>query len=154
MQQFVVPQFIDVEDKIIGPITVRQFIIILVGGGFCFAAYKLSDFTLFIFEFVVIAVLTFSIAFIRINGRPIHYFLLNIIQTSKKPKLRIWSKELPRADSKSGGAKQGIELPPRIMNQNKVRATRLAELSLIVDTGGVYQGELADLETKIKSPEI
>ncbi|KKS92044.1 MAG: hypothetical protein UV69_C0039G0006, partial [Parcubacteria group bacterium GW2011_GWE2_43_12] len=32
MQQFVVPQFIDVEDKIIGPITVRQFIIIMVGG--------------------------------------------------------------------------------------------------------------------------
>jgi hypothetical protein len=30
MQQFVVPQFIDVEDKIIGPISVRQFLTLMV----------------------------------------------------------------------------------------------------------------------------
>ena len=53
MQQFVIPQFIDVEDKIIGPITVRQFIIMLAGGGLVFISYKLSDFTLFLFFFIV-----------------------------------------------------------------------------------------------------
>ena len=92
MQQFVVPQFIDVEDKVIGPITVRQFIILLAGGGLCFIAYTLSDFALFIFWFVVIAILTFFVAFVKVNGRPIHYFLLNIIQTSRRPRLRVWQK--------------------------------------------------------------
>ena len=29
MDRFVVPQFIDVEDKIFGPVTVRQFLILL-----------------------------------------------------------------------------------------------------------------------------
>ncbi|OGY47839.1 MAG: hypothetical protein A3J62_00100 [Candidatus Buchananbacteria bacterium RIFCSPHIGHO2_02_FULL_38_8] len=141
MQQFVVPQFIDVEDKIIGPITVRQFIIILAGGGLCFVAYKLSDFALFIFQFVIIMAFTFTLAFIRINGRPIHYLLLNFFQTSKKPKLRIWQKKFEKSELKLFTKTKKVELPAQIKTRNKVRASRLAELSLIVDTGGVYQGE-------------
>jgi len=142
MKQFVVPQFIDVEDKVIGPITVRQFIIILVGGGMIFIAYKLADFTLFIAEFVVIAFFTFSLAFIRVNGRPVHYFLLNFIQTTKMPKLRIWGKVEEKVSSKDKNKKKdAVDLPPKILTKNTVRSSRLAEMALIVDTGGVYQGE-------------
>lgn len=141
MQQFVVPQFIDVEDKVIGPITVRQFIIILVGAGLDFIAYKLSDFSLFIFWFVIISVLTFFIAFIKINGRPIHYFLLNVLQTNRKPKLRVWQRLFSSTDLKGYSQKEKQPLPPVIRSKNRVRASRLAEMSLIVDTGGVYQGE-------------
>lgn len=141
MQQFVVPQFIDVEDKVIGPITVRQFIILLVGSGFIFAAYKLADFTLFLFEFVVLSFITFSFAFIKINGRPVHFFLLNVIQTSRRPRLRLWQKMFSTKELKEFIKKPKPELPPKITTKNKVRATRLAELALIVDTGGVYQGE-------------
>ena len=145
MQQFVVPQFIDVEDKIIGPITVRQFILLLIGGGIIFVSYKLSDFALFIFEFVIISTITFTFAFIRINGRPIHYLLLNFFQTSRRPKLRIWQKKFLESELKAFTKTKKVELPPRIRTKNKVRATRLAELSLIVDTGGVYQGEKLNL---------
>lgn len=141
MQQFVVPQFIDVEDKVIGPITVRQFIILLVGSGFIFASYKLADFTLFLFEFVILSFITFGFAFIKINGRPVHYFLLNVFQTSRRPKLRIWQKIFTNAELKGFIKKPKIESVPKVARKNKVRATRLAELSLIVDTGGIYQGE-------------
>ena len=48
MQQFTVPQFIDVEDKVIGPITVRQFIIMLAGFLAIAICYKLLDFAAFI----------------------------------------------------------------------------------------------------------
>ena len=48
MQKFIVPQFIDVESKIIGPITTRQFLIMLAGLILGFAAYKLSDLGSFI----------------------------------------------------------------------------------------------------------
>lgn len=141
MQQFVVPQFIDIEDKVIGPITVRQFIILLVGAGLIFVAYKLSDFTLFLLQFVLISFAIVAIAFIKINGRPIHFFLLNVIQTSKRPKLRVWQKLFSNAELKLYSKKEETKLPPKIKTKNKVRASRLAELSLIVDTGGVYQGE-------------
>src|SRR3989338_4385631 len=115
MEQFVVPQFIDVEDKVIGPITVRQFIILLSGSGLCFIAYKLSDFTLFLLETVFILVLTFVVAFVKVNGRPVHYFILNIIQTSKKPKIRIWQKFFSKSDLKSLSKTEVIKSPPTII---------------------------------------
>src|SRR3990167_9730282 len=94
MQQFVVPQFIDIEDKIIGPITTRQFIITLVTGFFIFLSYRLSDFSLFIVLTVIWSLIGGSLAFIRINGRPFHFFLLNLVQTLRRPRLRIWNKRL------------------------------------------------------------
>jgi hypothetical protein len=140
MQQFVVPQFIDVEDKVIGPITVRQFIILLVGAGIVFIAYKLSSFAAFIVEFIVIAVLTFGVAFIKVNGKPIHYLLLNIIQTIRRPRIRVWNKQVTVSVTKAA-RDEDEEIAAPVASKNKVRASRLAELSLIVDTGGVYQGE-------------
>jgi adenosylhomocysteinase len=53
MDQFTVPQFIDVEDKIFGPITTRQFLILLATGLILFIAFKLADIALFIFLLVV-----------------------------------------------------------------------------------------------------
>lgn len=141
MQQFVVPQFIDVEDKVIGPITVRQFIIMLVGSGLIFIAYKLADFTLFLLEGVVIFLITVVIAFVKINGRPIHYFLLNLAQTSMRSRLRVWNRVYSEAELKIYSKEKVPVLPTKIAIKNKVRASRLAELSLIVDTGGIYEGE-------------
>lgn len=145
MEQFVVPQFIDVEDKVIGPVTVRQFIILLVGGGLIFIAYKLSDFALFLVEFIVIASLTFSVAFIKVNGKPIHYLLLNIIQTVRRPWVRVWQKKVSTSEIKIFHKSAPAEMLVVKSQPNRVRASRLAELSLIVDTGGVYQGESAKL---------
>lgn len=141
MQQFVVPQFIDVEDKVIGPITVRQFIVLLVGGGFVFIAYKLTDFVLFLIEMVLIMLFTFVIAFIKINGRPIHYFLLNVLQTSRRPRVRIWQKLFSSIQLRQYATTETPPLEIQIKTKNHVRASRLAEMALIVDTGGVYQGE-------------
>ncbi|MBI3291147.1 PrgI family protein [Candidatus Falkowbacteria bacterium] len=149
MQQFVVPQFIDVEDKIIGPITVRQFIILLTGGGLCFVAYKLSDFALFVIETVIILLITFVIAFIKINGRPIHYFLLNLFETLRRPRLRVWQKLFSASELRGYSRIKEMKQPPQIKTKNKVRASRLAEMSLIVDTGGVYQGEKEPPNSKV-----
>ena len=39
--QFKVPQFLDIEDKIFGPFTFREFVYLTGGGGMCFVLYKL-----------------------------------------------------------------------------------------------------------------
>lgn len=138
MQQFTVPQFIDVEPKIIGPITTRQFLIFLAAALLIFLCYKLLDFT----SFVVIGVLIFAVsgvlAFLKINGRPFHFFLLNLTQTIQKPKLRIWNHKAFTLENKED---KQIEYE-RILPPDKYFAQkRLAELSLIVDTKGRYKGE-------------
>ena len=77
MEQFVVPQFIDVEDKIIGPVTTRQFVILLTAALIIFVAYKLADTALFIFLLCLVGGFALILAFVKINGQPFHYFLLN-----------------------------------------------------------------------------
>jgi len=140
MKQLVVPQFLDVETKIIGPITLRQFMVLLVGGIFIFICYKISDFMLFVVEAVSISAITGIIAFLKINGRPVHYFLLNFIETAKKPKLQIWGKSWTNNEIKLLMRQPKEEVVTEIVPTKEfVSESKLAELSLIVDTGGVYK---------------
>lgn len=141
MQQFVIPQFIDVEDKIIGPITTRQFIILLAVTIILFIAYKLFTFFYFLVFGIPVFGLGIVLAFIKVNGQPFHFFLLNLIQTMRRPKLRVWNKESTAEELRHYLKKEVVKIiPPRPVKERMV-ATKLAELSLIVNTGGVYKGE-------------
>lgn len=146
---FIVPQFLDVEDKIFGPVSVRQFLIIVVGIGLLIGAYQLADLSLFIIEAVFIAALTLAFAFLRVNSRPFHFFILTFIQTLKRPSLRIWKQEMTKERQRlSVTAKPKA----RIMKKTPLTASRLQELSLIVDTGGAYRQEDFE-ETETGSPK-
>ena len=92
MQQFVVPQFIDVEAKIIGPVTVRQFLIIVAAGMILVVAWKLVDLVTFAILALIIGGSALLVAFVPINGRPFHYFLLNVMENKRRPKKRIWGR--------------------------------------------------------------
>ena len=139
MQQFIVPQFIDVEDKVIGPITTRQFIILLVGALIIGISYKLFDFSLFLTVGLFVFGVTGVFAFLKINGRPFHYFLLNLFQTLKKSKLRVWLHQNDPVDLSS--EKVNFTAIQRQAPEKHYTSSRLAELSLVVDTQGAYRGE-------------
>lgn len=140
MQQFTVPQFIDVEDKIIGPITVRQFIIMIVAGLILFLEYKLSDITFFIVLAIPTAIVFGTIAFARVNGMPFHYFFINIVQTLKKPALRAWRRTAGFKEAATIAAEIKIAAPP-VLPKKPVTRSRLSDISLLIDTGGVYRSE-------------
>lgn len=144
MQMFTVPQFIDVEDKIIGALTVRQFIISLTGFIIIAIAYKLFP----VFIFIIVTILSFlvfgALAFAKINGRPFHFFLLNAMQTSRKPKLRVWNhknslRDIAEEDD-TGQALQETANKNITVPHKELPKSRLNELSLVVDTRGVYKG--------------
>ncbi|OGH87604.1 MAG: hypothetical protein A3J93_03710 [Candidatus Magasanikbacteria bacterium RIFOXYC2_FULL_42_28] len=141
MEQFTVPQFLDVEDKIFGPITTRQFVILLATGLFLFIAYKLADFALFITLFVFIGGFAVILAFVKINGQTFHYFLLNIIQTMRRPSRRLWQKRYTDQELKAmaaGPKKEMLEAPSPIPNLSN---SRIRALSLVVNTGGYFKYE-------------
>lgn len=138
MMQFTVPQFIDIEPKIIGPITARQFLIFLGAALFIFIFYKTLDFTGFILATVLIVLFASVFAFAKINGRPFHFFLLALIQNFKRPSLRIWNHKAISIEKKEEKQIQYENvLPPDKYFAKK----KLAELSLIIDTKGKYKGE-------------
>jgi hypothetical protein len=138
--QFVVPQFLDVETKIIGPITARQFAILLMMVLVEFIIYRV-----FLSLWAILGIgipvmgLAITFAFARVNGQPFHYIVLNIIQTLRKPGLRVWDKrisdKLLRISLKKEEKK--AEIPPT--HKPPISSSRLADMSLIVNTGGVYQ---------------
>lgn len=100
--QFSVPQFIDIEDKIFGPLTLKQFIYILGGIGLSFVLYKLLP--LYIAFFIIIPVfgLTFMLAFKPIHGRPFVVVLESALRFTIGSKLYLWKKEskLSKKDGK------------------------------------------------------
>jgi len=142
MKQFVVPQFIDVESKIIGPISVRQFIMLLATGIVIYINYELFsrvNFWYFAISSLFIFAFGGTLAFLRINGRPFHYFLLNLFNTFKEPRLRVWNKEFTKIDFKK---KKERPVGSKVIPLKKpLSSSRLAKLSLIVDTGGAYKEE-------------
>ena len=141
MQQFVVPQFIEVEDKIIGPVTTRQFIILIIALFVDFIAYQLLTFVFFLIFLLAFTGFAIVLAFAKINGQAFHYFLLNIFQTLKRPQLRVWSKEV-RADKIKESAEGEAKAPPKVtINKERPTASRLSDLALLVNTGGVYRPE-------------
>lgn len=140
--QFVVPQFLDVESKIIGPITGRQFAILLLTLLIEFIIYRL---VLNILMLLALGIPTLALgivfAFAKVNGQPFHYIMLNVVQTFRKPRLRVWDKSMTDADIKARLAKD--ELPPPLppVVHKTLERSRLSELSLIANTGGVYKPE-------------
>jgi hypothetical protein len=142
LQQFTVPQFIDVEDKIIGPVTTRQFIIMLSAAIVIVILYKIFYFSLFLVLSIVTLAIFSVFAFVKVNGRPFHFFVINIIKTMKKAKYRVWVKlhDLEVTNEMI----HPVFAPVYDRSAKNTSRSRLNELSLIVDTRGVYQGEIEE----------
>jgi hypothetical protein len=150
MQQFIVPQFIDVEAKIIGPITARQFVIMLSGVVLGAVFYKIFDFSLFLTAAILDLIIVGIFSFVKINARPFHLFIINFLETLKKPKLRVWNNAIFNVNVRK--EEEEAEKTAQLSAPSLKRPTqsRLAELSLIVDTGGAYRGEEGESEISIK----
>jgi len=141
MPQFVVPQFIDVEDKIIGPITTRQFIMAIVAVLLIFIAYKLADTALFIIEALIIFAIYILLAFIKINGQHFHMFALSIIRSLTRSQLRVWKKGFKLKAEKLSLKEDEKVQEPVLVNKIHPPKKSLSALSLLIDTGGNYRPE-------------
>lgn len=139
--QFVVPQFIDAEDKIFGPITARQFLIMLITGLVVLALFRLLNFVPFLIVGIPLVVIGGVVAFVRINGQAFHYFLLNSIQTFRKPRLRVWYRQYSNEQLNLYINQKPEAVPEGFKRKEFLSTSRLADLSLVVNTGGVYKPE-------------
>lgn len=141
-EQFVVPQFLDVEAKIIGPITGRQFVILLATILFEFIIYSIFLNILFMILLgVPVLAIGVIFAFARVNGQPFHYIALNMFQTLRKPALRVWDKTLTDQELKSRVKKPEVHPVEAKPMKRTIEQSKLSELSLVINTGGVYQPE-------------
>lgn len=90
--QFKVPQKIDIEDKILGPLTMVQFVYAVLGaGGGYIILNSIGGFVGWLLAMPVF-IFTFCIVFVKINGRSFGSFLKNLIAYMANPKTRLWHK--------------------------------------------------------------
>lgn len=143
MQQFTVPQFIERETRVFGPISVRQFFLMLTAGGLIVLSYKLIPSAMgFIAASILIAGVFSIFAFVKVNGRPFHYFILNASEVYTRPKLRLWNRSAKAQSAEKIQKERSAskkEMPEPLAKREPLTSSRLSKLSLVVDTGGAYR---------------
>ncbi len=91
--RFQVPQFIEVEDKIFGSLTLKQFIYLAGGGGLSFLVYIfVNSLFLALLPIVIIMGISASLAFYKINKKPFVVVLEAAFKYYFGTKLYIWKK--------------------------------------------------------------
>ena len=132
--QFKVPQFLDIEYKIFGPFTFKEFVYLAGGAGLCFIIYKLLGFFWGAIPILAIAALSIALARYRPNNKP----FIDMIQAGfsylTQSKLYIWKrreKKRNKIDSEEPtGSRIGIN-----MNRETVRLSgnKLRDLAWSLD---------------------
>lgn len=126
--RYQVPQFIEVEDKVIGPLTIKQFLYVAGGGGICFISYTYLPFILAIIIIAFIAPLSLALAFYKVNNKPFIDFLESAFMYYTKDNLYIWRKE----EKKLVPIEQKKEEPRQVFVP-RLSESKLKELSWSLD---------------------
>lgn len=146
--RYQVPQFIEVEDKIIGPLTFKQFAYVMGGAGVCFIIYKVVHPFMLGLPFMLIAGgISASFAFYKVNNRP----LIDVLEAAFKymltKRLYIWQKvdKLPEktiADQMLGPSQSSILVP-------KISNSKLKDLAWSLDINEtIYSNETKKLQNR------
>jgi hypothetical protein len=126
--QFQVPQFINVEDKIIGPLTLKQFLYILFGGIALFILYNLVNLFIFILLAIPIAALVYALAFIKIHKQPFINVIKNFLGFLKKPDFYVWKKPVIKTKAQEKQIPKIIKTVPAKKKIDLKAKKRLQEL--------------------------
>lgn len=92
--QYPVPQFTDVEDKIIGILSIRQFGIIFGAGVVVFLVFVATkSIAALVVAAVIVGIPAIGIAFAQVNGRPMYKMFPYVYKFFTSPKLLVFHKE-------------------------------------------------------------
>ncbi|NCN08122.1 PrgI family protein [Candidatus Parcubacteria bacterium] len=126
--RFQVPQFIEVEDKIFGPLTFKQFIYVVGGGAVAVILFTLLPKFLAIIISTPIVLFALALAFYKVNNKPFIDIVEAFFKYSLTNKLYIWKKEDKRPVSKPTEEK-----PLEQVHVPKLSESRLKDLTWKLD---------------------
>ncbi len=144
--EYHVPQFIEVEDKIIGPLTLRQFIYIAGAGGLCvvFFAYLPIVFA-FLFAAPVVAFAA-ALSFYKVNGKAFIEILEAGFNYYTGAKLFLWRRREIKEAERTAAAAATVEAETSLREARstpKLTRGKLSELAWSLD----IRGQNSDTQT-------
>jgi len=127
--QFQVPQFIDIEDKVIGPLTIKQFLYIIMAAVVLFILFKIFNLFVFIILATPVVVLTYALGFVKIHKQPFINVIRNFFGFLKKPDYYVWKKPKIISPSEKKKAPKIIKKAPASKKARPIKKSRLQELN-------------------------
>ncbi|MFT5359846.1 MAG: hypothetical protein ACI88L_000311 [Candidatus Paceibacteria bacterium] len=124
--RFKVPQFIDIEDKIFGPLTFKQFMYVAGGAGLIYISYVFFPTYLAIPFIIIFGGLGFSLAFVEINKKPFIYVMEAYIRYTLDSKIYLWRKVMKKGDA---AEKEEVKSKDKASVSHKLTDNKLQELS-------------------------
>lgn len=152
--QYKVPQNVDIEDKVIAGLTLRQFTFLMIAGGAVLMLYYLLP-PAISFMFMPLGVLFggfgIALAFIKINDRPLEIFIASAARTLLTPNQRVWQKEII-IEKEEAIHEIPKAVPTRKKSLEEIR-TNLEKLAMIVDSGAheYVEGRASNVLPGLKS---
>lgn len=98
--QFKVPQFIDIEDKVVGNLSFKQFAYLAGGAGLAYISAKLLPAFIAVFVTPALVGLALALAFLKINDKPFAHALEAFIRYYSKSRLYLWKKQESKTKKK------------------------------------------------------
>ena len=142
--QFQVPQFIEAEDKIVGPFTLRQFLYVAAGGTISFILYFTVQTWLFAILAIFVMGAAISLAMIKVGGRPLAHSALMATKFYWQPQTYVWKPE-----TVAGGTKQEEAMAEGVSLESIVSGIALRSTWTKLQTGTKMSG--AQLQEKSES---
>ena len=131
--QFQVPQFIEVEDKIFGPLTFRQFVYLGGGAGLAYILFRILPIIVALPFILGIAGLTLALAFFKFNGRPFIIAMENAFFFLLHPRLYLWNNERKTAVNKAKASSKVAQPSAMEVYVPKLSESKLHELAWSLD---------------------
>jgi len=131
--QFKVPQNIDLEDKIVGPLTLIQFLYLL-GGGIIDYLLLVTFGTNWVFWLLglPVAIVALALAFLKIQDQSLMHFVAAGLVYWRNPKIRFWVRQGQNITviHEKEVVKKAAPLPPR----KHIEKSQLEQLAQVLDT--------------------
>jgi len=137
--QFKVPQFLEIEDKIFGPFTWRQFVYLAGGAGLCFVLYRALGLGVALIPILGIGALAAALAFYRPNNKPFVNLIQNGFRYFLGNRLYVWKKEMGMEGAARRREKKEASALPEI-REAKLSGSKLRDLAWSLDILDLKKG--------------
>ena len=129
--QFQVPQFIEVEDKIVGRLTLKQFLYLAGGAGAVIALYIYIPYKIVAILLIIpIAAFSLALTFYRINNRPFIDVVQSFFYYSIGSKLYLWKKAEKKPVSQ---LTEQVQMAKSLISVPKMSESKLKDLTWSLD---------------------
>lgn len=127
---FNVPQYVDIEDKVAGPLTAKQLLWMIGMGAVLLVLWNIFAFGTFVVVAIPVILLFLAFAFYKPYNQPLLFFVMNSVFFLVRPKIYVWSRIPDKTFTKEPVEIKKTEAP----EAKAVTTDKIRELAGVLDS--------------------